>query len=631
MKLFTLINRTGLLNHCIKLSNIFKVRFQYIANVEVICLGSWIVKPVASSRGRGIYLIKNPSQVADRKSFLFLSNYILSQVALDEPLIVSKYVDNPLLINGHKSDLRLYVLVTSYDPLIIYLYEEGLVRFAAVKYDMSGSNLWNPCMHLCNYSINKYHSDYVASDNVENDDRGHKWSLSAFLKHLRANDINTTELMKSIEDVIIKSIVSVEFSVNSACKMFVPHRNNCFEVYGFDILVDSNLKPWLLEVNMSPSLNTDSAIDMKIKSSMLCDLFTLVGLPAVDPVLRRAQFEQQLRDMMSAGRAGGRSVRSAEERRHSAMRLTNAMGGQAETVARIVRDVEEQHERRRGWVRIFPTEETWTNYGALLDFGSANNLSLHEHLYPKYIIKPPSKARLRPISKKSAKHPSYQQILEELSESKKDCLSAAQRVAQYEKPLIGAGGISVLRKRSRSSAGEDLGLKLKEKMIKLIENGQLMSERQARMTFAAYLTMVLKKLSQFNEQVGDKNRIELTLRFLQKACLSLKEPYFLRRPTNRLLGKDRAAVTGRCLSEFIAQYKKETESFGTSEEESDSKTPDDVFDAFLQYASESGLLEKFFLILFATFRAGECANIPDETARVHPHLYREVWLSPVTE
>ena len=96
--------------------------------------GAWIVKPVASSRGRGIFIVSHPSQVP-----------------LDEPMVVGKYIDNPLLVNGHKWDLRLYVAVTSYDPLIIYLYEEGLVRFATVRYDSSGKNLWNPCMHLCNY------------------------------------------------------------------------------------------------------------------------------------------------------------------------------------------------------------------------------------------------------------------------------------------------------------------------------------------------------------------------------------------------------------------------------------------------------------------------------------------------
>jgi len=47
--------------------------------------------------------------------------------------------------------------------------------------------------------------------------------------------------------------------------MYVPYRNNCFDLLGFDILIDSNLKPWLLEVNLSPSLNTDSPLDLKIK------------------------------------------------------------------------------------------------------------------------------------------------------------------------------------------------------------------------------------------------------------------------------------------------------------------------------------------------------------------------------
>lgn len=53
-------------------------------------------------------------------------------------------------------------------------------------------------------------------------------------------------------------------------------RNNCFDLFGFDILIDSNLKPWLIEVNLSPSLATDSHLDFKIKSKLIADLFNLV-------------------------------------------------------------------------------------------------------------------------------------------------------------------------------------------------------------------------------------------------------------------------------------------------------------------------------------------------------------------
>ena len=54
--------------------------------------------------------------------------------------------------------------------------------------------------------------------------------------------------------------------------------NNCFELLGFDILVDECYKPWLLEVNLSPSLGTDTQLDFKVKGALIADLFTLVGL-----------------------------------------------------------------------------------------------------------------------------------------------------------------------------------------------------------------------------------------------------------------------------------------------------------------------------------------------------------------
>lgn len=62
-----------------------------------------------------------------------------------------------------------------------------------------------------------------------------------------------------------------------SCSLLIP------ELYGFDILIDSQLKPWVLEVNLSPSLNIDQPLDLKIKSAMLADLFSLVGIQVVNP------------------------------------------------------------------------------------------------------------------------------------------------------------------------------------------------------------------------------------------------------------------------------------------------------------------------------------------------------------
>lgn len=91
--------------------------------------------------------------------------------------------------------------------------------------------------------------------------------------------LNDNLLFCKIEDLIIKTIVAGEHVINNATEMFCPYpKHNCFELFGFDVLVDSKLEPWLLEVNLTPALSCDSPLDQKIKANCISDLFTLIGV-----------------------------------------------------------------------------------------------------------------------------------------------------------------------------------------------------------------------------------------------------------------------------------------------------------------------------------------------------------------
>ena len=76
-------------------------------------------------------------------------------------------------------------------------------------------------------------------------------------------------LWSRIYDVIIKTILCGENYVVTAMRKSRVHRTNCFEMLGFDILIDSDLKPWLIEVNLSSSMATESPLDLKIKSNLM--------------------------------------------------------------------------------------------------------------------------------------------------------------------------------------------------------------------------------------------------------------------------------------------------------------------------------------------------------------------------
>lgn len=101
-------------------------------------------------------------------------------------------------------------------------------------------------------------------------------------EHLKQEGYDVPAIWARIDDLIVKSILSIENTVFSAMEMNVPYRTNCFEVLGFDILLDDALRPWLLEINLSPSLNTDSNLDLKIKGAMIADMFTMMGVVPPD-------------------------------------------------------------------------------------------------------------------------------------------------------------------------------------------------------------------------------------------------------------------------------------------------------------------------------------------------------------
>jgi len=102
-----------------------------------------------------------------------------------EHYVVQRYMAKPYLIDELKFDLRVYVLVTGINPLRVYVYKEGLARFATQKYSSPvGSNLGNLQMHLTNYAINKDSDDFVFNDDAGQDNIGHKRSMSAVLKQV---------------------------------------------------------------------------------------------------------------------------------------------------------------------------------------------------------------------------------------------------------------------------------------------------------------------------------------------------------------------------------------------------------------------------------------------------------------
>ncbi|KAL0230125.1 hypothetical protein PCE1_003687 [Barthelona sp. PCE] len=213
----------------------------------------YIIKPARGRRGERItvslgrdILISNPWE--ERNS---------QQPTM---FVVSDYVDPPFLVRGRKHDIRIYVLLYSVNPMVVFIYEEGLVRLASEEYDENATE-FNEMRDLTNFSLNKHNA---TSDDI-------KMCMKEYMRTYPA-------IWEQIKTIVLRSCTAYTHhypSVNYE-KYESP---KCFSLLGFDVMVDANMQAWLLEVNMSPSLNHNNCeLDFKVKSRLMSDIFNIIGV-----------------------------------------------------------------------------------------------------------------------------------------------------------------------------------------------------------------------------------------------------------------------------------------------------------------------------------------------------------------
>jgi len=200
------------------------------------------------------------------------------------------------------------VLVTSFNPLEAFIYREGFARFASKLYSEDPSLVNDERVHLTNSSIQRsYYNDLSENHPVKlakMEGGGNKTSLSWLWNYLENKDINTSLLWDSLCDICLKTLICSEDEIS-----FQP---NAFEVYGkdptsyplknvysillsfiyrfilysvgFDVMFDEFKRPWLIEVNSSPSMSRETNLDKRTKELMIQDTISLVDPPALDRI-----------------------------------------------------------------------------------------------------------------------------------------------------------------------------------------------------------------------------------------------------------------------------------------------------------------------------------------------------------
>ncbi|GAB0100929.1 Tubulin glycylase 3A [Sergentomyia squamirostris] len=234
-------------------------------------LNIWIVKPGNRCRGRGILLMNNIKKII---------SLVNPPTITKTRYVVQKYMERPLTIHNTKFDIRQWFLITSVQPMVIWMYKESYLRFSSQEYNLLN---YHESVHLTNHAIQK---KYVNGQRDERLPQENMWDCHTFQAYLRM--IGKLELWEEriypgMQRAIIGSMLASQDNMD--------RRPNTFELFGADFMVSEDFYPWLIEINSSPDLGSTTSVTARLCPQCLEDTIKVVVDRRNDPKADTGAFE----------------------------------------------------------------------------------------------------------------------------------------------------------------------------------------------------------------------------------------------------------------------------------------------------------------------------------------------------
>ena len=227
----------------------------------------WIIKPVNFNRGRFIKVENEIEKISTEfeqiKKVHRIKNTQNNSKAKCNSIIIQKYLENALTYQNRKFDIRLWVMFIGNKPNNVYIFKEGHLKATCSEYDVNSKD---PYVHLTNYSIQKHNSEFGKIE------IGNEIPFKDF-----QNDLDKKKLNINFKKDIYPNICKIVRITAGAAypKINIFNRKNCFEIFGYDFIIDEDFNPYLLEINTNPGLEISSPLIKMLLPRMIDDAFKL--------------------------------------------------------------------------------------------------------------------------------------------------------------------------------------------------------------------------------------------------------------------------------------------------------------------------------------------------------------------